>query len=89
MSQLNKPKPSDTLATLRIERSDERPRGSFLRRAGKFLFWLVLLVALLAGGLALANQQGWLSWKELITPRLEVRVAVVQVQTGRSADALA
>ena len=88
MAQLNKPQPSDTLATLRIERSDERPPRSFLRRAGKFFFWLVLLAALLSGALALANQQGWLSWRELITPRPEVRVAVVQVQTGRSADAL-
>jgi RND family efflux transporter MFP subunit len=88
MSQLNQPKRNDALATLRIERADEQPRRSPWRSIIKFFAWLVVLTALFAGGLALANRQGWLSWRELIRPRPEVRVAVVQVQTGRSADAL-
>ncbi len=88
MSQLNQPTRNDALATLRIERTDERPRRSAWRRIARFFAWLVVLAALFAGGLALANRLGWLSWRELITARPEVRVALVQVQTGRSADAL-
>ena len=82
------PAPSrDALATLRINRSrDNEP--SWLWRLTKFVLWLALLVAVIAGSLWAADRFGWLSIEKIISPPLEVRVAVVQVEHGRAADAM-
>lgn len=82
------PAPSrDALATLRINRSrDNEP--SFLWRLAKIVLWLLLLAALGAGGLFAADRMGWLSIEKMLSPPLEVRVGMVQIEHGRAADAM-
>jgi RND family efflux transporter MFP subunit len=77
--------PRDPLATLRIART--KPTGSrpsWLRR----LRVVTLLVVLPLVGLVVASVTGLKSVMKGFEPRLEVRVANVSVQTGRSADAV-
>jgi RND family efflux transporter MFP subunit len=80
--------PRDPLATLRIARTkpskstDSRP--PWLRR----LRIVGLLVVLVVVGLVVASVAGFKSVMKGFEPRLEVRVANVSVQTGRSADAV-
>ncbi len=88
VSPLDAPKTSDALAQLRIQRSDDDLRPSGWLRFGKIIIGLVFLLAFVVAGLVLASQQGWFALAQLITPRPEVRVAAVEVETGRSADAV-
>jgi RND family efflux transporter MFP subunit len=88
MSQTQSSGSRDALATLRIDRSNKRRRPSLVWRLTRFVLGLLLLVSLVAAGLALAHSKGWLSLAQWITPHLEVRVAIVEVVRGRSADAL-
>src|SRR6185295_8861485 len=80
--------PRDPLATLRIARTKpSKPTGSrrpWLRR----LRVVTLLVVLAVVGLVVASVSGLKSVRKGFEPRLEVRVANVSVQTGRSADAV-
>ena len=87
MSQAEAPETRDALAALRIDRS--RPRqSSWARRLGGTLLWLAVLLVVGGGGALLAERGGLVSWSQLLTPAVEVKVARVEVQTGRSADAL-
>ncbi len=82
------PAPSrDALATLRINRNRDR-EPSALWRLVKWLCWLLLLIAILAGAVFAADRLGWLSVERIISPPLEIRVALVQVEHGRAADAM-
>jgi RND family efflux transporter MFP subunit len=80
--------PRDPLATLRIARTKpSNPTGSrrpWLRR----LRVVTLLVVLAVVGLVVASVTGLKSVMKGFEPRMEVRVANVSVQTGRSADAV-
>jgi len=82
---------SDALTRLRIPRVEGVPRRSFFGRLIRFLFLLILVVALLAGGGFLAESRGWLPnmdrMLESVRPKPEVRVSIVSIETGRSADA--
>ena len=82
---------TDALTRLRIPRGDSAPRRSFLGRLIRFLFVMVVVVVLLAGGTFLAQARGWLPnmdrLLESVRPKPEVRVSIVSVETGRSADA--
>ena len=82
---------SDALTRLRIPRSEGVPRRSFFGRLIRFLFLMVAVVVLVAGGTFLAQARGWLPnmdrMLESVRPKPEVRVSIVSVETGRSADA--
>ena len=83
-------KPRDPLASLRISRTDPPQRSrSGGRWLGPFLVLLVLS-AVIAGGLFAASRTGWLDVDitAALQPRLEVQVASVRVTTGRAGDAL-
>jgi RND family efflux transporter MFP subunit len=88
MSRAEVEKPRDSLAALRISRTDPpRPSRSW-RRWLRRLVVLVVLISISGGGLFLASQSGWLNVAEKLQPRLEVRVASVSVETGRAGDAV-
>jgi RND family efflux transporter MFP subunit len=101
ITSADSPPPSDALAKLRIRRDESRSGGSSGAWFLKTVFWLVVLCILLAGigwaGMAVAGGklslgQGWgtQDWSvlpESMQARLEVRLALVKVETGRSADA--
>lgn len=82
---------TDALTRLRIPRGEGVPRRSFFGRLIRFLFVMVVVVVLLAGGTFLAQARGWLPnmdrLLESVRPKPEVRVSIVSVETGRSADA--
>lgn len=84
--------PRDNLSRLRIQRDAQPVRRSFFGRFLRFLFFVGLIAALAVGGVYWAQQKGMLAdtrkLTESIRPRPEVRVAVVSVEKGRSADAL-
>ena len=81
----------DALTRLRIPRGEGVPRRSFFGRVIRFLFVMVVVVVLAAAGTFLAQARGWLPNMdrilEAVRPKLEVRVSIVSVETGRSADA--
>ena len=81
----------DALTRLRIPRGEGVPRRSFFGRLLRFLVVMVVVVALVAGGTFLAQARGWLPnmdrLLEAVRPKPEVRVSIVSVETGRSADA--
>ena len=87
-------KSSDALSRLRIQRTETRGKTSWFGSFLKWVFVLVLLLALAGGGLVAASRFGlisgsenWLQVPEAIQSRPEVRLASVTVETGRSADA--
>ncbi len=93
MSSLETKNPRDALASLHIPRSDKRRRKSPVRRLWK----LILLVLVLAGigsfGFALWQKHEWaaqtVDWvPEAIRARTIVQAELVDVETGRTADAL-
>jgi len=86
-------KPRDPLASLRIQRREEPRRGSGGGWFLKTVLVLLLLVGVGVAGVLLSQKNGWLTnsaeWiPEAIRTKKEVRVAKVQVETGRSADAV-
>ena len=82
---------SDALTRLRIPRGEGGARRSFFGRLIQFLSLIMVVVLLLAGGLFLAQTKGWLPnldrMLETVRPKPEVRVSIVSIETGRSADA--
>jgi RND family efflux transporter MFP subunit len=84
--------PRDNLSRLRIQRDVQPVRRSFFGRFLRLVFYLGVLVALAVGAVFWAQKQGMLAdtrkLTETLRPRPEVRVAVVSVEKGRSADAL-
>jgi RND family efflux transporter MFP subunit len=92
MSSRQAPQTADPLSRLRISRPAELPRGW----VGRWVWRTVLLAGLLAvvGGGVLLWAQGagwteeWIQVPDAIRPRVEVRVAAVVVESGRSADAV-
>ena len=82
---------SDALTRLRIPRGEAVPRRSLFGRLIQFLFLILVVVVLLAGGIFLAQTRGWLPnldrMLETVRPKPEVRVSIVSIETGRSADA--
>ena len=83
--------PTDAISRLRIRRDEGPPRRSFIGRLVRFFFYLALLVVLLGGIAFLAQSKGWLPnvdrMLEAVRPKLEVRVSIVSIETGRAADA--
>ncbi len=81
----------DALKRLRISRVEGEPRRSFFGRLIRFLFVILVVFILLSGGVFLAQTQGWLPnmdrMLESVRPKPEVRIAIVSVESGRSADA--
>lgn len=87
MSLADSDKPRDPLATLRIKRAQTPPSRSPRRTLRRLVAWtLVLLV--IGGGLAAAYFSESFSMLKAFEPRVEVRVANVNVFTGRAADAV-
>ena len=84
--------PRDTLSKLRIQRDAGPPRRSFIGRLFQFLVVLCLLCGVVAGSVLFAQSRGWLPDTSRITEAIlakpEVRIAVLSVEQGRSADAL-
>jgi RND family efflux transporter MFP subunit len=91
MALRESPRAADALSRLRIQRPVELPRSGWARWLWRAV-WLVILLAIAGGGMALWQRGGmdqeWLQVPEAIRPRVEVRVAAVTVESGRSADAL-
>ena len=92
MSTLKTSPRSDPLAKLRIRRSEpvRRRRGAWW----KTLLGLIFLVGLVIIGYGGALRSGWLTYRpawlpvpEVMQPRVEVRLATLQVERGRSGDA--
>ena len=76
------------MAVLKIDRRDQ-PRGPRSRRALWTLFLVLFaLTAVALGGLLLAGRQGWLSLPDRFSVLPQVTVAMVQLDTGRSAEAV-
>ena len=84
--------PRDSLSRLRIQRDAGPPRRTFLSRVLRFLMVLCLLLGTGVGAVILGQNRGWLpdtqKLTEAIRAKPEVRVAVVSLEKGRSADAL-
>src|SRR5262245_11826324 len=86
---------SDSLAKLRIQRTEPRSNRSWLGRRLKFVLVLAVLVAIAGAGLAWAARNNWISprdnnWipmPEMVQSRVEARVTTVTVETGRAGDA--
>jgi RND family efflux transporter MFP subunit len=82
---------SDAISRLRIRRDEGPPQRSFLGRLIRFVFYVGLVLALLGGMAFLAQSKGWIPnldrMLEAVRPKLEVRVSIVSVERGRSADA--
>ena len=81
----------DALSRLRISRNEQPRRGSW----GRWLFGVIVVLAVLVGAAVLAYKFGWLgigknllTMQEMMQTRPEVRQASVTVETGRSAEAL-
>jgi RND family efflux transporter MFP subunit len=91
MSLASVEKPRDPLASLRIPRTEPpRRRGAAGRWLRRFLILLVL-AAVVAGGLYAVSRAGVFNLTEslqALQPKLEVRVGRANVTTGRSGDAL-
>lgn len=84
--------PRDTLSRLRIQREAGPRKRSFIVRLLRFMIVFCLLIGLAAGVVVLAQSRGWLpetkQLMENLRPLPEVRIAVVSLERGRSADAL-
>lgn len=82
---------ADPLSRLRIQRDSGRPTESATGRWFGRLVVVSLLLLLTAGGAVLAQRRGLLPETEKLLEgfrsRIEVRVAVVSIERGRSADA--
>ena len=82
---------TDAISRLRIRRDEEPSQRSFWGRLVRFIFYVGVVLALLGGLAFLAQSKGWLPnidrMLEAVRPKLEVRVSIVSVETGRSADA--
>lgn len=82
---------SDAISRLRIRRDEGPPQRSFLGRLIRFVFYVGLVLALLGGMAFLAQLKGWIPnldrMPRPVRPKLEVRVSIVSVERGRSADA--
>src|SRR5438067_7581864 len=85
---------SDALARLRIQRAEPRIKQSWLSRLLKMALVTTAVLAFVAIGVVLASRNGWISaggnWfsvPEVMQSRVEARLAVVTVESGRSADA--
>ncbi|MBC8115872.1 MAG: efflux RND transporter periplasmic adaptor subunit, partial [Candidatus Saccharimonas sp.] len=86
--------PADALAKLRIQRAEPQLKNSWLKRSLRMLLVAAVLLGTAVVGVALAYSNGWLvvgkNWlavPEIMQSRLEVRLASVTVESGRSADA--
>lgn len=93
MSAPTTPKTRDALASLQINRREERRRPSAAGRFFKFLLVLVVLGLVGFGAVIASQKTGLLSatdeWiPDAIRAQTEVRVTKVMVETGRSADAV-
>lgn len=91
-SSVGADKSSDALARLRIQRAsgERRTWTRWLSRALLALIALamvLLALVFLAGRLGWVSEGGMLSMTESLQPRPEVRLAVMSVEKGRSADA--
>src|SRR5260370_35433496 len=85
---------SDALARLRIKRAEPRMKRSWLNRLLKMTLTTTAVLALVAIGVVLASRNGWIpaggNWPsvpEVMQSRVEARLAVVTVESGRSAEA--
>ena len=82
----------DSLSRLRIQRDVPAQAASTIGRLVRWLILLCLVIGFAVGGVVLSQRQGWLpdsaKLLENMRPRPEVRVAVVSLEKGRSADAL-
>src|SRR5437763_2309072 len=85
---------SDALARLRIQRAEPRMKRSWLKQLLRLTFTATAVLAVVAIGVVLASRNGWISaggnWfsvPEVMQSRVEARLAVVTVESGRSADA--
>ena len=82
----------DSLSRLRIQRDAPARTASTIGRLVRWFVLLCLFIGLAFGGVILSQQQGWLpdsaKLLENMRPRPEVRVAIVSLEKGRSADAL-
>ena len=82
----------DSLSRLRIQRDAPARTASTIGRLGRWFILLCLLIGFAIGGVVLSQQQGWLpdsaKLLENMRPRPEVRVVIVSLEKGRSADAL-
>jgi len=82
----------DSLSRLRIQRDVPAQTASTIGRLVRWLILLCLLIGFAVGGVVLSQRQGWLpdsaKLLENMRPRPEVRVAIVSLEKGRSADAL-
>ncbi|MBI5761776.1 MAG: efflux RND transporter periplasmic adaptor subunit [Planctomycetales bacterium] len=81
----------DALSKLRIQRTESREGPSWFART---LLVLAMLLGIVVAGIVLATKNGWLTvskdWvtvPDIMQSRMEVRLATVTVETGRSADA--
>lgn len=85
---------SDALARLRIQRAESHTKSSRFIWLLKAILVSAVVLGLAVAGVLLASKKGWLSaaenwvaWPDVIQSRPEVELAVVTVESGRSADA--
>ncbi len=83
--------PKDSLSRLRIQRDSGPPKPSFIGRMFRFLIFVCVLLGLVIGAVFFAQSRGWMpdfqKIREALGPKPEVRIVVVSLERGRSADA--
>src|SRR5262245_29763978 len=84
----------DALSKLRIQRNTPRSQRTWLKWVVRAVATVFVLLVLAIVGLVLtgrtnflSNPPSWLAVPEMIQSRVEVRLASVTVESGRSADA--
>jgi RND family efflux transporter MFP subunit len=85
---------SETLAKLRIQRAEPKRQRSWLTRLLRFFLVLAVIAGVAGAGVVVASRKKWISlgeqWgavPEIMQSRVEVRLATVSVESGRSGDA--
>lgn len=85
------PAPGDALNRLKIRRGSQSRPPSLIGRLFRAMLVLLVLFGAIGGAIFYAQSRGWIAnWDRLlesVQPKPEVRISIVSLETGRSADA--
>ncbi len=85
------PAPGDALNRLKIRRGSQSRPPSMIGRLFRTVLILLILLGSIGGAVIYGQSRGWIAnWDRLlesVQPKPEVRISIVSLETGRSADA--